>query len=156
MSRLFYDEAMSNAAPPLDGLVALDFTHALAGPYCTMLMATYGGNVVEVEEPEHGDIGRAWGPPFQGSDSAYFVGLNSGKKSLAIDLKTPEGLEHCRALAAIADILIENFRPGACRSGFPIRPDRCAAPHHCSEPMARRCCATCLVRARARVPVTVK
>lgn len=52
------------------------------------------------------------GPPFQGSDSAYFVGLNSGKKSLAIDLKTPGWLEHCRALAAIADILIENFRPG--------------------------------------------
>lgn len=103
---------MSNAAPPLDGLVVLDFTHALAGPYCTMLMATYGANVVEVDEPEHGDIGRAWGPPFQGSDSAYFVGLNSGKKSLAIDLKTPGWLEHCRALAAIADILIENFRPG--------------------------------------------
>lgn len=103
---------MTAAAPPLDGLLVLDFTHALAGPYCTMLMATYGADVVKVEEPEHGDIGRAWGPPFQGSDSAYFVGLNSGKKSLAIDLKTPEGLEQCRALAAIADIVIENFRPG--------------------------------------------
>ncbi len=111
VSRLFYDEVMTNAAPPLDGLLVLDFTHALAGPYCTMLMATYGANVVKVEEPGHGDIGRAWGPPFQGSDSAYFVGLNSGKKSLAIDLKTPEGLEQCRALAAIADIVIENFRP---------------------------------------------
>jgi len=52
---LFYDEAMSNAAPPPDGLVVLDFTHTLAGLYCTMLMATSGANVVEIEEPEHGD-----------------------------------------------------------------------------------------------------
>jgi crotonobetainyl-CoA:carnitine CoA-transferase CaiB-like acyl-CoA transferase len=98
---------MSDAATPLDGLVVLDFTHALAAPYCTMLMATYGANVVEVDEPEHGDIGRAWGPPFQGSDSAYFVGLNSGKKSLAIDLKTPEGLEHCAAPLLGADSTAE-------------------------------------------------
>src|ERR1700691_2067737 len=110
--RLFYHNAMTNTAPPLDGIMVLDFTHALAGPYCTMLMATYGANVIKVEEPEHGDMGRAWGPPFQGDDSAYFVGLNSGKKSLAIDLKTPEGLETCRKLAAIADIVIENCRPG--------------------------------------------
>ncbi len=103
---------MTNAAAPLDGILVLDFTHALAGPYCTMLMATYGANVVKIEEPEHGDIGRAWGPPFQGSDSAYFVGLNSGKRSLAIDLKTPAGLETCRKLALAADIVIENFRPG--------------------------------------------
>jgi len=109
---LFYDEAVTNAAPPLDGITVLDFTHALAGPYCTMLMAAYGATVIKVEEPEHGDMGRAWGPPFQGSDSAYFVGLNSGKKSLGVDLKTPEGLENCRRLAAIADIVIENFRPG--------------------------------------------
>jgi crotonobetainyl-CoA:carnitine CoA-transferase CaiB-like acyl-CoA transferase len=109
---LFYDEAVTNATPPLDGIMVLDFTHALAGPYCTMLMATYGATVIKVEEPEQGDMGRAWGPPFQGSDAAYFVGLNSGKKSLAIDLKTPEGLENCRRLAAIADIVIENFRPG--------------------------------------------
>ena len=54
---------MSNAAPPPDGVVVLDFTHALAGPYCAMLMATYGVNVVEVEEPEQGDISRTWGPP---------------------------------------------------------------------------------------------
>src|SRR5438045_4339025 len=70
VSRLSYDEAMSDAAAPLDGLVGLEFTLALAGPYCTMLMPTYGANVFRVEEPEHGEIGRAWGPPFQGSDSA--------------------------------------------------------------------------------------
>ncbi len=103
---------MTNAAPPLDGITVLDFSHALAGPYCTMLMAAYGANVIKVESPDEGDIGRSWGPPFQGSDSAYFVGLNSGKKSLAVDLKSPEGLNICRRLAAKADIAVENFRPG--------------------------------------------
>ena len=102
---------MKNALPPLDGLTVLDFSHALAGPYCTMLMAAYGAKVIKVESPE-GDIGRTWGPPFHGADASYFVGLNSGKQSLAIDLKTSEGLDACRKLAAKADILIENFRPG--------------------------------------------
>jgi crotonobetainyl-CoA:carnitine CoA-transferase CaiB-like acyl-CoA transferase len=96
---------------PLDGITVLDFSHALAGPYCTMLMAAYGAQVIKVEGPE-GDIGRTWGPPFHGTDAAYFVGLNSGKQSLAIDLKTAEGLAACRKLAANADILLENFRPG--------------------------------------------
>src|ERR1700678_2982199 len=102
---------MTNSSAPLDGLTVLDFSHALAGPYCTMLMAAYGAKVIKVEGPE-GDIGRTWGPPFNGTDASYFVGLNSGKQSLAIDLKTPEGLEVCRKLAAQADILVENFRPG--------------------------------------------
>jgi crotonobetainyl-CoA:carnitine CoA-transferase CaiB-like acyl-CoA transferase len=102
---------MTNLSAPLDGLTVLDFSHALAGPYCTMLMAAYGAKVIKVEGPE-GDIGRTWGPPFSGTDASYFVGLNSGKQSLAIDLKTPEGLEVCRKLAAQADILVENFRPG--------------------------------------------
>jgi crotonobetainyl-CoA:carnitine CoA-transferase CaiB-like acyl-CoA transferase len=61
---------MSDAATPLDGLVVLDFTHALAGTHCTMLTGTHAANVVRVEEPEHGDVGRAWGPPFQGPHSA--------------------------------------------------------------------------------------
>jgi crotonobetainyl-CoA:carnitine CoA-transferase CaiB-like acyl-CoA transferase len=101
---------MNNQAP-LEGITVLDFSHALAGPYCTMLMAAYGAEVIKVEGPE-GDIGRTWGPPFHGKDAAYFVGLNSGKRSLAVDLKTPDGLEACRKLAAKADILVENFRPG--------------------------------------------
>ena len=92
-------------------MTVLDFSHALAGPYCTMLMAAYGAKVIKVESPE-GDVGRTWGPPFHGADASYFVGLNSGKQSLAIDLKTTEGLEACKNLAAKADILVENFRPG--------------------------------------------
>lgn len=95
----------------MDGITVLDFSHALAGPYCTMLMAAYGAQVIKVEGPE-GDIGRTWGPPFHGADASYFVGLNSGKQSLAVDLKTAAGLEACRKLAARADIVIENFRPG--------------------------------------------
>ena len=102
---------MTNSDAPLTGITVLDFSHALAGPYCTMLMAAYGAKVTKVEGPE-GDIGRTWGPPFVGSDAAYFVGLNSGKQSLAIDLKTPEGLEACRRLSQRADIVVENFRPG--------------------------------------------
>ena len=102
---------MTQLSAPLDGITVLDFSHALAGPYCTMLMAAYGAQVIRVEGPD-GDIGRTWGPPFHGSDASYFVGLNSGKQSLAVDLKTPEGLEVCRKLAAKADIVIENFRPG--------------------------------------------
>jgi crotonobetainyl-CoA:carnitine CoA-transferase CaiB-like acyl-CoA transferase len=102
---------MTQQSAPLDGITVLDFSHALAGPYCTMLMAAYGAQVIKVEGPD-GDIGRTWGPPFHGTDASYFVGLNSGKQSLEIDLKTPEGLEVCRKLAAKADILVENFRPG--------------------------------------------
>ena len=96
---------------PLDGITVLDFSHALAGPYCTMLMAAYGARVLKIEGPD-GDIGRTWGPPFQGVDASYFVGLNSGKESVVIDLKTPVGLQMCRQLASKADILVENFRPG--------------------------------------------
>jgi crotonobetainyl-CoA:carnitine CoA-transferase CaiB-like acyl-CoA transferase len=97
---------------PLTGITVLDFSHALAGPYSSMLMAAYGARVIKVESPDDGDIGRGWGPPFQGDDAAYFVGLNSGKESVAIDLKTPEGLEICRNLTSKADIVLENFRPG--------------------------------------------
>ena len=98
--------------PPLDGLTVLDFSHALAGPYCTLLMAAYGARVIKVESPDGGDMGRAWGPPFQGSDASFFVGLNSGKQSITLDLKSPQDLDICRRLAAKADFVIENFRPG--------------------------------------------
>lgn len=97
---------------PLTGLRVLDFSHALAGPYCTMLLAQYGAEILKIEDPASGDVGRSWGPPFTGSEASYFLGLNAGKRSLAIDLKNPEGLALCLDLAANADILIENMRPG--------------------------------------------
>ena len=77
-----------------------------------MLMAAYGARVIKVESPEGGDMGRGWGPPFQGTDASFFLGLNSGKESITLNLKSTEGLELSKQLAAKADILIENFRPG--------------------------------------------
>src|SRR5215471_18868886 len=100
-----------NAA--LKDLKVLDFTHALAGPYCTMLMAAYGAAVYKVEGVGSGDMGRTWGPPFIGGEASYFLGLNSGKKGIAINLKDPRGAALCRRLVVQCDVLVENFRPGA-------------------------------------------
>jgi CoA:oxalate CoA-transferase len=97
---------------PLTGLRVLDFSHALAGPYCTMLLGQYGAEILKIEDPSAGDVGRSWGPPFTGGEASYFLGLNAGKRSLAIDLKKPAGLELCLKLAEQSDILIENMRPG--------------------------------------------
>lgn len=97
---------------PLTGLRVLDFSHALAGPYCTMILAQYGAEILKIEDPSTGDVGRSWGPPFIGDQASYFLGLNAGKRSLAIDVKKPEGLALCLDLAARSDILIENMRPG--------------------------------------------
>jgi crotonobetainyl-CoA:carnitine CoA-transferase CaiB-like acyl-CoA transferase len=97
---------------PLTGLRVLDFSHALAGPYCTMLLAQYGAEILKIEDPSAGDVGRSWGPPFTGDEASYFLGLNAGKRSLTIDLKNPSGLELILDLAKHADILIENMRPG--------------------------------------------
>jgi crotonobetainyl-CoA:carnitine CoA-transferase CaiB-like acyl-CoA transferase len=101
----------SEGKSALDGLRVLDFSHALAGPYCTLLLADYGANVYKVESPEGGDIGRKWGPPFAGEQSVYFLGQNRGKSSISIDLKRPEGVELCLKLVERADVLVENFRP---------------------------------------------
>lgn len=97
---------------PLDGIRVLDFSHALAGPYCTMLMAQYGAEIYKIESPGGGDVGRSWAPPFSSGEASFFLGINPGKRSLAIDLKRPEGVELCLDLVGQADILIENMRPG--------------------------------------------
>ncbi len=106
---------MSGAA--LGGIKVLDFSHALAGPYCTLLLSDYGAEVYKLESPGSGDMGRAWGPPFVeaagGAYSHFFLGLNRGKRGIAIDLKQPEGLALCRELLTKMDVLVENFRPGA-------------------------------------------
>ncbi len=96
---------------PLDGLVVLDFSHALAGPYCTMLMAQYGAGIFKIESPGEGEVGRSWAPPFTGGEASYFLGLNTGKRSLAIDLKKPDGVALCLDMIDHADVLIENMRP---------------------------------------------
>lgn len=91
----------------------LDFSHALAGPYCTLLLADFGARVFKLESPSGGDMGRGWGPPFAGSQSSFFLGLNRGKFGISIDLKRPEGFELCLRLIDRMDVLVENFRPGA-------------------------------------------
>jgi crotonobetainyl-CoA:carnitine CoA-transferase CaiB-like acyl-CoA transferase len=96
----------------LDGIRVLDFSHALAGPYCTLLLSDYGAEVYKLES-RSGDMGRGWGPPFSGGEAHFFLGLNRGKRGISIDLKQPEGLELCLKLIDRMDVLIENFRPGA-------------------------------------------
>jgi crotonobetainyl-CoA:carnitine CoA-transferase CaiB-like acyl-CoA transferase len=105
---------MSTSLSPaaLDGIRVLDFSHALAGPYCTLLLADYGAEIYKLE-PRSGDMGRGWGPPFVGGESSFFLGLNRGKRGISIDLKQPQGLDLCLRLIEKMDVLIENFRPGA-------------------------------------------
>ena len=102
---------------PLEGLKVLDLSRVLAGPYATMTLADLGADVVKVEHPERGDDTRHWGPPFAGEgetrESAYFLSVNRNKRSIGVDLKTEEGLERIKRLAADADVVIENWRRGA-------------------------------------------
>jgi succinate--hydroxymethylglutarate CoA-transferase len=100
--------------PPLHGLKILDFSRILAGPFCSMLLADMGAEVWKVEHVDRGDDTRSWGPPFaRGShESAYFLGVNRNKKSIAIDLKHPDGVQIARDLAQRADVVLENFIPG--------------------------------------------
>jgi crotonobetainyl-CoA:carnitine CoA-transferase CaiB-like acyl-CoA transferase len=98
---------------PLAGIRILDFSHALAGPYCTMLLADFGAEIFKLESPGSGDMGRTWGPPFAGEYASFFLGLNRGKRGISIDLKKPAGIALCLRLIESMDVLIENFRPGA-------------------------------------------
>lgn len=96
----------------LEDIRIIDFSHALAGPYCTLVLAEYGAEVYKLEPPGGGDMGRGWGPPFAGGQASYFLGLNRGKYGISIDLKRPEGIDLCQRLIEKMDVLIENFRPG--------------------------------------------
>ena len=95
----------------LDDLVVLDLSHALAGPFASTMLGDYGAEVVKIE-PFAGEISRSWGPPFYGHESAYFVNLNRNKKSVALDLKHPEGKRTFLRLAERADVVVENMRVG--------------------------------------------
>ena len=90
----------------------LDLTSSLAGPYCTELLAALGADVVKVEHPGRGDEARAWGPRFFEGGSVMFFAANAGKRSLALDLKAPEGREVALRLAGGADVFIQSLRPG--------------------------------------------
>jgi crotonobetainyl-CoA:carnitine CoA-transferase CaiB-like acyl-CoA transferase len=97
--------------PPLDGVKVLDFSRLFAGPYCTLTLADLGADVIKVESPD-GDDARRFGPPFLGGEGMNFMALNRGKRSFAVDLKRPEGRDAVQRLAATADVVVENFRPG--------------------------------------------
>lgn len=102
---------------PLDGIRVLDLTRVLAGPYCTGILADLGADVVKIESP-HGDDARHLGP-FTDGESVYFAQLNRGKRSITLDLKNPDDLQVLRDLVAVADVVVENFRPGvAARLGI--------------------------------------
>ena len=98
---------------PLEGLVVADFSRVLAGPFATMLLGDLGADVVKVEHPEAGDETRAWGPPWHGGHSTYYLAVNRNKRSIALDLTTDAGRRAARALATRADVLVENFKAGA-------------------------------------------
>jgi formyl-CoA transferase len=90
----------------------VDFSRVLAGPYCTMLLADLGADVIKIENPIGGDDTRQWGPPWLDGQSAYYLSVNRNKRSIALDLKQPKDLEIAHRLAEAADVLVENFKVG--------------------------------------------
>ena len=96
---------------PLEHIKVLDFTRVLAGPYCTMILANMGAEIIKIERPGSGDDSRDFGP-FMNGQSAYFVSINRGKKSISLDLKSPKAIELVKELVKEVDIVAENFRPG--------------------------------------------
>lgn len=96
----------------LTGIRVIDLSRILAGPYCTMLLGDMGADVIKIEQPGTGDGSRQWGPPWVGSESAYYLSINRNKQSMTLNLKHPEGQTILKRLIATADILIENFMPG--------------------------------------------
>ena len=102
----------SRPTGPLAGLLVADFSRILAGPYATMLLADLGAEVVKVESPG-GDDTRSWQPPVRDGVSTYYLGVNRNKRSVALDLKDRDDLGVAQELARRADVVVENFKPGA-------------------------------------------
>ncbi len=116
---------MNSEGQLLSDLVVVDLTRALSGPHAAMMLGDLGARVIKVEVPGHGDDSRGWGPPFAGPadalESTYFLAANRNKESVTADLKSGEGKEFLTKLARHADVLLENFRPGALdRLGFTV------------------------------------
>ena len=103
----------SDPGLPLEGVVVLDCTQIMAGPFCTLLLADMGADVIKVENPNGGDDTRRMGPPFISGWSAAFLAINRNKRSLALNLRSEEGRGVFKALVGRADVVVENFRPGA-------------------------------------------
>ena len=111
-------QGLARSPGALAGLKVVDLTRVLGGPYATMILADHGAEVIKIEPPQ-GDEVREWGPPFQPApdggrgDASYFIGVNRNKQSLALDLGQPAGREVLLRLLEDADVLIENYKPGA-------------------------------------------
>ena len=119
----------------LSGLRVIDLTRILAGPFCTMNLGDMGAEIIKIENPKGGDDTRGWGPPFAGDESAYYLGVNRNKKSVAINLKEERGLEILGDLVSKSDVLIENFKSGTMEKwGFTPEWFEANAPKvvHCS------------------------
>src|SRR5262249_13309734 len=89
-----------------------DVTTSIAGPYCAEILGALGAEVIKVERPDTGDDGRAWGPPFWNGQSAMFLAVNAGKRSLAVSLRGERGREVVRSIAEGADVFLQSLRPG--------------------------------------------
>ena len=98
---------------PLEDVKVLDLSHALAGPFCSTMLADFGAQVIKLEPPGEGDLARSWGSPMPGDDTAYFVTLHRNKRGIAVDLKRPEGKELFFRLVERSDVVLENYRVGA-------------------------------------------
>lgn len=106
------DDLLAAADLPLAGVTVLDLSHLAAGPWCTMVLADLGADVIKVERPDGGEMSRQAGGVYVGDQSAVFFALNRGKRSVAIDLKSERGREVVQRLARSADVVVENLRPG--------------------------------------------
>ena len=102
----------TNGKLPLQDIKVIDFSQILAGPFCTMLLADMGADVVKIEKPSGGDDTRRYGPPFIEGESAAFLTLNRNKRSIVLDLKSEQGIAIVRRMLEDADVMIHNFRPG--------------------------------------------
>src|ERR687890_2775265 len=116
-------ESMTPAEGPLAGHLVIGLSRALAGPHAGMMLADLGARVIKVETPGTGDDTRGWGPPFVGPEddrqATYFLSCNRNTESIALDLKSDDGIGVLRALIERADVVVENFRPGVLdRLGF--------------------------------------
>ena len=98
---------------PLEGIKVLDLSHALAGPFCSAMLADYGAQVIKIEPPGMGDIARAWGTPLPGGETDYFVSLHRNKQGMVLDLKNPGGKETFLRMVERCDVVLENYRAGA-------------------------------------------
>ena len=109
----------TNEPGALDGIRVIDLTRVLAGPFCAMMLGDMGADVIKVEQPGRGDDTRAWGPPFIGEESAYYLGANRNKRGMTLNLKNPDAREVLKELLRDADVVIDNFKLGTmARHGF--------------------------------------